>query len=146
MYHTGVDLATAFSMTFPKINAIGHGEQSRKRYMSKAEFVYQVLPTTSPLSTLRSTPESSGPRGAYTFTVTMTPLKLCFVVCREIIVQNVACCPTTYIVRTYADDKVEGSKQTDETRGQAYEGFGLYWEADAVARCLGREYYIFRAP
>lgn len=58
-------------------------------------------------------------------------------VCREIIVTGLTSRPQGYLVRRLVDPSKEGRNfQSDETHDLSFEGFGLYWEADAVARCL----------
>jgi dihydrodiol dehydrogenase / D-xylose 1-dehydrogenase (NADP) len=52
----------------------------------------------------------------------------------EIIVQGMACRPSKYIIRRFAEKEDEES--TEELIDMSFDGFGLYWEADAVARCL----------
>jgi dihydrodiol dehydrogenase / D-xylose 1-dehydrogenase (NADP) len=55
----------------------------------------------------------------------------------EIIVGGIACRPNKYTIRR----KVEKAKDSDkgyeeEVVDMDFPGFGLYWEADAVARAL----------
>ncbi|ORY35372.1 hypothetical protein BCR39DRAFT_509126 [Naematelia encephala] len=101
-YRTGVDLATSFTMTFPKLNAIAYC-------------------TTNLLS---DTPKTShtrivGSKG-------------------EITVQGYTSRPQKYIIHTYPEQgEGEGkSEPKDILVDMSFDGFGLYWEADAVARCL----------
>lgn len=52
----------------------------------------------------------------------------------EIIVQGSAPRPETYVIRRFAG--ADGVKPDDERLGSGFDWFGVYWEADAVARCL----------
>ncbi|KAK8854925.1 hypothetical protein IAR55_003664 [Kwoniella newhampshirensis] len=100
-YHTGVDLATSFTMTFPKLNAIAYC-------------------TTNLLSAVQKHQNTRivGSKG-------------------EILVQGYTSRPQKYILRLFAKPEKEGGAfLPDETIDMSFDGFGLYWEADAVARCL----------
>lgn len=45
--------------------------------------------------------------------------------------------PQKYIIRRLIDPKAgNGEFHPDEVVDMSFDGFGLYWEADAVARCL----------
>ncbi|WVQ82028.1 hypothetical protein IAT38_004156 [Cryptococcus sp. DSM 104549] len=100
-YHTGVDLATSFTMTFPKINAIAYC-------------------TTNLLSATQKTQNTRivGSKG-------------------EIHVHGHTSRPQKYTIKRLANPEEEGGKfLPDEVVDMSFGGFGLYWEADEVARCL----------
>ncbi|OCF37777.1 dimeric dihydrodiol dehydrogenase [Kwoniella heveanensis BCC8398] len=100
-YHTGVDLATGFTMTFPKLNAIAYC-------------------TTNLLSCVQQKQNTRivGSKG-------------------EILVHGYTSRPTGYTIRRFIDPESEGAKcHPDEEVKHDIQGFGLYWEADEVARCL----------
>nr|WPS94661.1 dimeric dihydrodiol dehydrogenase [Naematelia aurantialba]WPS94686.1 dihydrodiol dehydrogenase / D-xylose 1-dehydrogenase [Naematelia aurantialba] len=108
-YRTGVDMATSFTLTFPKLNAIAYCTTS-------------ILCDTPPTHT-----RIVGSKG-------------------EITVQGHASRPQKYIVRTFADPASEDNKEGKEILfDMTFDSFGLYWEADAVARCLKGEIKTTRA-
>ncbi|WVR07379.1 hypothetical protein IAU60_004420 [Kwoniella sp. DSM 27419] len=100
-YHTGVDLATSFTMTFPKLNAIAYC-------------------TTNLLSATQKDQNTRivGSKG-------------------EILVHGHTSRPQKYTIRLLVDPSKEGyDHHPDQVVDMSFGGFGLYWEADAVARCL----------
>ncbi|WWD18925.1 hypothetical protein CI109_103381 [Kwoniella shandongensis] len=100
-YHTGVDLATGFTMTFPKINAIAYCTTNLLSQVQKQQNTRIV-----------------GSKG-------------------EIHVHGYTSRPTGYTLKRLANPEDEGGKfLPDENVDMDFDGFGLYWEADQVARCL----------
>lgn len=61
----------------------------------------------------------------------------------EIIVQGHTSRPTSFVVRKYSNPAVQIRQPEEylpeEKHDYKFEGFGLFWEADAVARCLKGE-------
>ncbi|ADV22727.1 Conserved hypothetical protein [Cryptococcus gattii WM276] len=54
----------------------------------------------------------------------------------EILVHGYTSRPQKYTFRKFLNPEEEDGKYEDETIDMSFGGFGLYWEADAVARCL----------
>ena len=46
--------------------------------------------------------------------------------------------PFTFAIKRYVENPVKGSSkyEPEEIVDKTFDGFGLFWEADAVARCL----------
>ncbi|TYJ56061.1 hypothetical protein B9479_003171 [Cryptococcus floricola] len=103
LHKTGVDIATSFTLTFPKITSIA----------------YCTTNLLSPVQKERNT-RIVGSTG-------------------EIIVQGHTSRPQSFTIRRLVDPEEEGGEwQEDEQVDMSFDGFGLYWEADEVARCLSK--------
>ncbi|ORX38668.1 hypothetical protein BD324DRAFT_608065 [Kockovaella imperatae] len=101
LHSTGVDLATGWTMTFPKIKAIAYCTTNLFEDTDKKAHTRIV-----------------GSEG-------------------EIVVQGHTSRPVGYTVRRLIDpSRSDGKYHPDEVHDMGFEGFGLSWEADQVARCL----------
>ncbi|WVQ74807.1 hypothetical protein IAR50_004413 [Cryptococcus sp. DSM 104548] len=101
LHKTGVDIATSFTLTFPKITSIAYCSTNLLS-QSQNERNTRIVGSTG-----------------------------------EIIVQGITSRPQSYTIRRLVDPEKEGGEwQEDEQVQMDFEGFGLYWEADEVARCL----------
>lgn len=100
LHHTGVDLATSFTLTFPKELTIFAGTTNLLSVVQKYQNTRIV-----------------GSKG-------------------EILVHGFTSRPQKYTFRRLLNPEIEDGNYEDETIDMSFDGFGLYWEADAVARCL----------
>jgi hypothetical protein len=58
----------------------------------------------------------------------------------EIIIQGYTSRPQKFVIRRLVNPAGEDRVfHPDELHDHSFDGFGLYWEADAVARCLRGE-------
>ena len=120
LHTTGVDLATSFAMTFPKINAMAYcstnlfsdtDKKQHTRVVGSKGYVNLSYPARNP------------PPCANHFS--------------EIIVQGHTSRPQSYIIRKLKEPLTDRSEfHPDKVIDMSFGGFGLYWEADEVARCL----------
>ena len=136
--HTGVDMATSFALTFPKINSMAYCMSSQTVH---AYIPWDHLRLDELVFAYRRNPEHSY-TGQRRVGAQINPHVRCIgpelkLISSEIIVQGSSACPKKYIIRRMIDpSKGDGKFLPDKVIDMSFEGFGLFWQADAVARCL----------
>lgn len=118
LHQTGVDLATSVTLTFPKLNAVSFCKLTVYHGFIGIRLTV-FIGTTNLLSAVQKYQNTRiiGSKG-------------------EILVHGYTSRPQKYTFRKFLNPEEEDGNYEDETIDMSFGGFGLYWEADAVARCL----------